>query len=138
MTEIRPRPDESPEAYIKRFQKQVQNDGILQEVRDRRHYEKPSVKKHKDKVALKIRLRQEQKKLDEIAAFENANKFRPRPKRNSGRPNKPYNKRNDSGDKANSKPAYKKVVSTEKVKTTSKAEITAEALTDLQNKFKKH
>lgn len=132
MTEIRPKVDESPEAFIKRFQKKVNNDGILQEVRDRRYYDKPSVKKHKDKIALKLHLQKEQKKLDEIAAFENANKFRPRPKKNhrNSKPNKPY-KRPDP------KPAYKKVATTEKPKA-PKIEITAEALTDLQNKFKNH
>jgi small subunit ribosomal protein S21 len=45
--EVRPRPNEEPDRYIKRFLKKVRNDGILQEVFLRRAYEKPSVKRRR-------------------------------------------------------------------------------------------
>ena len=45
--EVRPRPNEEPDKYIKRFLKKVRNDGILQEVFERRAYEKPSVKRRR-------------------------------------------------------------------------------------------
>jgi len=45
--EIKPRPNEEPDKYIKRFMKKVRNDGVLQEVYQRRAYEKPSVKRRR-------------------------------------------------------------------------------------------
>jgi small subunit ribosomal protein S21 len=45
--EIKPRPNEEPDKYIKRFLKKVRNDGILQEVFLRRAYEKPSIKRRR-------------------------------------------------------------------------------------------
>ena len=43
--------DESFESLIKRFNKRVQQDGILAEVRRREHYEKPSVKRKRKEAA---------------------------------------------------------------------------------------
>jgi small subunit ribosomal protein S21 len=45
---------------LKRFNKRVQQDGILSEARRREHYEKPSVKRKKKEAA---RLRKLRKKL---------------------------------------------------------------------------
>jgi small subunit ribosomal protein S21 len=45
--EVRPRPNEEPDRFIKRFLKKVRNDGILQEVFLRRAYEKPSIKRRR-------------------------------------------------------------------------------------------
>lgn len=45
--EVTPRNGESPERMIKRFTKKVRNDGILQELYQRRGYEKPSVKRRR-------------------------------------------------------------------------------------------
>jgi small subunit ribosomal protein S21 len=45
--EIKPRPNEEPDRFIKRFMKKVRNDGVLQEVYLRRAYEKPSVKRRR-------------------------------------------------------------------------------------------
>lgn len=45
--EVRPRNNEEPDKYIKRFLKKVRNDGVLQEVYLRRAYEKPSVKRRR-------------------------------------------------------------------------------------------
>lgn len=44
---VYPRPNEETDRFIKRFLKKVRNDGILQEVYLRRHYEKPSIKKRR-------------------------------------------------------------------------------------------
>lgn len=48
--EIRPRPNEEPDRYIKRFMKKVRNDGVLQEVFQRRAYEKPSQKRRRKRA----------------------------------------------------------------------------------------
>ena len=47
--EVRPRPNEPTERLIRRFVKKVKKEGILDEVRDRMYYEKPSVKKARQK-----------------------------------------------------------------------------------------
>ena len=41
------RRDDSFEAMLRKFKKQVEQEGILKEVRDRKHYEKPSERKRK-------------------------------------------------------------------------------------------
>jgi|TARA_R110000796_G_scaffold175738_1_gene292718 small subunit ribosomal protein S21 len=45
--EIVPRNNESVERLLKRFTRKLKKEGIIQEVRDRRYYEKPSAKKAK-------------------------------------------------------------------------------------------
>ena len=47
MPEIEIRKDESFEAALRRFKKKIEQEGILREVRDRKHYEKPSERKRK-------------------------------------------------------------------------------------------
>jgi len=42
---VEPRPNESFEKTLRRFIKKVKKDGILEEVRERRRYMKPSEKK---------------------------------------------------------------------------------------------
>ncbi|OGX23200.1 MAG: 30S ribosomal protein S21 [Omnitrophica WOR_2 bacterium RIFCSPHIGHO2_02_FULL_45_21] len=42
MSEVLIRKDESFESALRRFKKKIDKDGILKEVRDRKHYEKPS------------------------------------------------------------------------------------------------
>ncbi|OGX30561.1 MAG: 30S ribosomal protein S21 [Omnitrophica WOR_2 bacterium RIFCSPLOWO2_12_FULL_46_30] len=42
MSEVMVRKDESFESALRRFKKKIDKDGILKEVRDRKHYEKPS------------------------------------------------------------------------------------------------
>ena len=54
MTEVKAGGQESFESLLKRFNKRVQQDGILSEVRRREHYEKPSAKR-KRKAAAKRR-----------------------------------------------------------------------------------
>lgn len=41
----RPRKNESPERLIKRFIKKCKKDGIIDEVKDRKNFKKPSTKK---------------------------------------------------------------------------------------------
>jgi small subunit ribosomal protein S21 len=43
------------EKAMRKFKKQVANSGLLLEVKDRQHYEKPSIKRNKAKAAAKMR-----------------------------------------------------------------------------------
>ena len=47
MTEVKVGDNEHFESALKRFNKKVQQDGILSEARRREHFEKPSVKRKK-------------------------------------------------------------------------------------------
>ncbi len=47
MPEIEIRKDESFESALRRFKRKIEQEGILRELRDRKHYEKPSEKKRK-------------------------------------------------------------------------------------------
>ncbi len=47
MTEVRVGDNEPFESALKRFNKKVQQDGILSEARRREHFEKPSVRRKK-------------------------------------------------------------------------------------------
>ena len=47
MTQVEVKKDESFESALRRFKKQIEQEGILRELRDRKHYEKPSEKKRK-------------------------------------------------------------------------------------------
>ena len=49
MPEIEVRKDESFESALRRFKRKIEQEGILREVRDRKHYEKPSERKRKKK-----------------------------------------------------------------------------------------
>jgi ribosomal protein S21 len=56
--------NERPEAMIRRFIKKAKKERIVDEVRDRKHYKKPSVKKKvKRERAQRARLREERKRL---------------------------------------------------------------------------
>ena len=55
MSEVRIRENESLESALKRFQRQCARSGVLQEVRKREHYEKPSVKRKKKAEAARKR-----------------------------------------------------------------------------------
>lgn len=56
MTEVVVGDNESFEAALKRFNKKVQQEGILAEARRREHYEKPSVKRKKKEAARQRKL----------------------------------------------------------------------------------
>ena len=55
---MKPKPGESAESFIKRFCKKVKKFKIIEQVRDRRYYEKPSDAKRE----MKKRLRREHEK----------------------------------------------------------------------------
>ena len=79
MTEVRPRDNsESVDSMLKRFSKLVEADGIIQEVKARQAYVKPSEQRRKDIAAGKSRIRKQHRKMQQQIDFENENKFRPR------------------------------------------------------------
>jgi small subunit ribosomal protein S21 len=47
MSEVEVRKDESFESALRRFKRKIEREGILKEVKDRKHYEKPSERKRK-------------------------------------------------------------------------------------------
>lgn len=47
MPEIEIKKDESFESALRRFKRKIEQEGILKELRDRKHYEKPSERKRK-------------------------------------------------------------------------------------------
>ncbi|NLO46030.1 MAG: 30S ribosomal protein S21 [Clostridiales bacterium] len=51
MSQIKLKENESLDSALKRFKRQTSRDGIIQEVRKREHYEKPSVRKKKKSEA---------------------------------------------------------------------------------------
>ncbi len=51
MSEIKIAENDSFETALKRFNRKIQQDGILAEARRREHYEKPSVKRKKKEAA---------------------------------------------------------------------------------------
>ena len=50
MSQVRIKENESLENALRRFKRATVRDGVIQEVRKREHYEKPSVKRKKNKV----------------------------------------------------------------------------------------
>lgn len=55
MPGVKVREGESFESAMRRFKKQIENAGILSELRKREHYEKPSVKRKKKAIAARKR-----------------------------------------------------------------------------------
>ena len=55
MADVKAGDEESFDSLLKRFNRKVQQDGILAELRRREHYEKPSVRKKKKALAAKKR-----------------------------------------------------------------------------------
>ena len=53
MAEVMPGNEESFDSLLKRFNRKVQQDGILAELRRGEHYEKPSIKRKRKKAAKK-------------------------------------------------------------------------------------
>ncbi|MEE9324144.1 MAG: 30S ribosomal protein S21 [Dehalococcoidia bacterium] len=51
MTEVRLKDDETFESLLKRFNKRVQQDGILAEARRREHFESPTIRRKKKEAA---------------------------------------------------------------------------------------
>ena len=55
MSEIRVKDNESLDSALRGFKRQCAKSGVLQEVRKREHYEKPSVKRKKKSEAARKR-----------------------------------------------------------------------------------
>ena len=55
MSTVRVKEGESLENALRRFKKMTSRDGVIQEVRKREHYEKPSVKRKKKSEAARKR-----------------------------------------------------------------------------------
>ena len=55
MSQVRLKDNESLENALKRFKRATAKDGVIQEVRKREHYEKPSVKRKKKSEAARKR-----------------------------------------------------------------------------------
>ncbi len=57
MSEVRISDNESFESALKRFNRKIQQDGVLAEARRRRHYEAPSMKRKRKAAARKRKAR---------------------------------------------------------------------------------
>ena len=53
MSEIKVKPNESIDSALKRFKRETAKSGVMAEIKKRKHYEKPSVKKKKKSEAAK-------------------------------------------------------------------------------------
>jgi small subunit ribosomal protein S21 len=51
MSQVKVKENESLDSALRRFKRQTSRDGIIQEVRKREHYEKPSVRRKKKSEA---------------------------------------------------------------------------------------
>lgn len=55
MSQVKVKENESLDNALRRFKRQTAKDGVIQEVRKREHYEKPSVKRKKKSEAARER-----------------------------------------------------------------------------------
>ncbi len=55
MSEIRVRKNESLESALRRFKRSLSKDGVMAEIKKRKHYEKPSVRRKKKSEAARKR-----------------------------------------------------------------------------------
>ncbi|GIP39605.1 hypothetical protein J31TS4_28850 [Paenibacillus sp. J31TS4] len=55
MSETRIRKNETIDAALRRFKRSIAKDGVLAEIKKRKHYEKPSVKRKKKSEAARKR-----------------------------------------------------------------------------------
>ena len=55
VSQVKVKDNESLESALRRFKRQTSRDGVIQEVRKREHYEKPSVKRKKKSEAARER-----------------------------------------------------------------------------------
>lgn len=63
MTSVRLKEGEPFEAALRRFKKQCEKSGVLSEVRKREHYEKPSIRLKRKKMAARKRALKKQRKI---------------------------------------------------------------------------
>lgn len=57
MSETRVRKNESIDAALRRFKRSIAKDGVMAEIKKRKHYEKPSVRRKKKSEAARKRHR---------------------------------------------------------------------------------
>ena len=62
MAQVNVKPNESLETALKRFKKQIQQDGILKQARAHEFYEKPSDKRRKLEAARRRKAKQTEEK----------------------------------------------------------------------------
>ena len=62
---VTPRKNEHPERLIKRFLRKVKKERVIEQVRERRFYEKPSVKRRKERQQRERTLRKLERKRSE-------------------------------------------------------------------------
>ena len=55
MSQVKIKENESLDSALRRYKRQTSRDGVIQEVRKREHYEKPSVKRKKKSEAARKR-----------------------------------------------------------------------------------
>ena len=55
--QVKARRNEPAESLIKRFSRKVKKEGLMEELKNRKHYEKPSVKRRREKVRRKRTLK---------------------------------------------------------------------------------
>ncbi|MEK7533274.1 MAG: 30S ribosomal protein S21 [Patescibacteria group bacterium] len=61
MVFVKAQPGDTSDALIRKFMRKVLNEGILQDLKKREHYVKPSEKRKDEKKELKRRLRRNRK-----------------------------------------------------------------------------
>jgi small subunit ribosomal protein S21 len=83
MTAVTPKDGESIEAMLKRFSRKVEESGLLQDLKAKQAYVKPSDARRKELKAAKSRMRKQKAKMDEYLQFQSENKFRPKKKNNN-------------------------------------------------------
>ncbi|MCI0547503.1 MAG: 30S ribosomal protein S21 [Candidatus Rokubacteria bacterium] len=64
MTTVIVEPEESFESALKRFKKQCEKAGLMLELRQRQHYEKPSVKRKRKTLAARKKAKKRERTTD--------------------------------------------------------------------------
>lgn len=64
MAQVQVRENESIDSALRRFKKELEQTGILREVREHQHYEKPSDKKRKAEAARKRKIQRANRTAD--------------------------------------------------------------------------
>jgi small subunit ribosomal protein S21 len=64
MVLVKVRENESIEEALRRFKRECERDGIMQEIKRREYFESPSVKRKKKSAEIKRKLRRKQMKFD--------------------------------------------------------------------------
>ncbi len=65
MAQVQVRPNESLDSALKRFKKQIEEAGILREVRKHQHYEKPSERRRREEAARRRKILRATRMMEE-------------------------------------------------------------------------